>query len=142
MTRLTQQAAVYVRVSSDQQGRNYSLATQEAACREYAAAQGYEIDEQHIYRETHTAAELYERPELSRLREAMGRGEFEALVCYDPDRFSRNQVHTALLQHFCDRADVTLRFALFDFERSATGQFLLNARAFAAELELEPIPFR
>ena len=139
MTRLAQQAAVYVRVSSDQQGRNYSLATQEAACREYAAAQGYEVAEQHVYRETHTAAELYERPELSRLREAMGQGEFEALVCYDPDRFSRNQVHTALLQHFCDRAGVTLRFALFDFERSATGQFLLNARAFAAELELEKL---
>ena len=137
--RQTKRAAIYVRVSSDQQGRNYSLSTQEETCRAFAAERGYSVGEQHVYRETHTAAELFERPELTRLREAMGRREFDVLICFDPDRFSRNQVHTALLQHFCDRADVTLKFALFDFERSATGQFLLNARAFAAELELEKL---
>lgn len=134
-------AAIYVRVSTDkQEAEGYSLGTQEAACRKYAAEQGYAVAE--VYREVHTASELYERPELARCREAMARGEYAALICYDPDRFSRNQVHTALLQDFCERAGVALKFALFDFEQSATGRFLLNARAFAAELELEKIKER
>lgn len=132
-------AAIYVRVSDRLQESNYSLPTQERACREYAAARGLIVDEAHVYREVHTATELAERPALTRAREAMARGAFGALVCYDPDRFSRNQIHTAILQYYCERAGVALHFAAFEFERSATGQFLLQARAFAAELEHEKI---
>ncbi len=92
-----------------------------------------------VYRETHTGTELWERPELTRLRQTMARREVDALICFDPDRFSRKQVHTALLQGICEQAGVELRFAEFDFTRDATGQFLLNARVFAAELEREKI---
>ncbi len=130
-------AAIYVRVSTDKQGENYSLPTQEARCRAYAAEHGYQVAE--VYRETHTGTELWERPELTRLRQAMARGELDALIVFDPDRFSRKQVHTALLQGICEQAGVELLFAEFDFTRDATGQFLLNARVFAAELEREKI---
>src|SRR5438067_6044745 len=130
-------AALYVRVSTERQEENYSLATQEARCREYAAQHGYAVAD--VYRETHTGTELWERPELTRLRQAMARRELDALICFDPDRLSRKQAHTALLQGICEQAGVELRFAEFDFTRDATGQFLLNARVFAAELEREKI---
>lgn len=139
---LAKRAAIYTRVSDSSQRDNYSLETQEEACRKYAAEHGYTIADQHVYREVHTASELYERPALQAARDAMQRGEYDVFICFDPDRFSRSQVHTALLQEFCDRAGVALKFALFDFEQSATGRFLLNARAFAAELELEKIKER
>lgn len=135
-------AAIYVRVSDPSQESNYSLPTQEAACREFAAREGFVVSDAHVFREVHTATELHERPQLTKLREAMARGEIAALVCYDPDRFSRMQVHTAILQDLCERAGVALKFAMFDFEASATGRFLLGARAFAAELELEKIKER
>src|SRR5437762_381222 len=128
-------AALYVRVSTDKQEANYSLPTQEERCRAYAAEQGYRVAE--VYRETYTGTELWERPELARLREALARREVDAVICYDPDRFSRKQIHSALLMDICERAGAELRFARFDFSRDATGQFLLNARAFAAELERE-----
>ena len=118
-------AAVYVRVSTDKQEANYSLPTQEERCHAYAAQHGYQVAG--VYRETHTGTELWERPELTRLRQAMARGEVDALICFDPDRFSRRQVHTALLQGICEQADVELRFAEFSFTNDATGQFLLNA---------------
>jgi site-specific DNA recombinase len=130
-------AAVYVRVSTAGQEDNYSLPTQEERCRAYAAEHGYTVAE--VYRETHTASELWQRPELGRLREAMSRREFDAVIVFDPDRFSRKQVHTALLQGICEQAGVELRFAEFSFTNDATGQFLLNARVFAAELEREKI---
>ena len=98
---------------------------------------GYQVAE--VYRETHSGTDLWERPELTRLRQAMARGDVDALICFDPDRFSRKQVHTALLQGICEQAGVELMFAEFDFTRDATGQFLLNARVFAAELEREKI---
>lgn len=139
LAREARRAALYVRVSTERQGDNYSLGTQEEECRRFAAEQGYLVDDAHVYRETHTAVDLWERPELTRAREAMARGEFDALVCYDPDRFSRKQVHTALLLHFCEQAGVELKFAMFDFEQDATGQLLLNVRAYAAELEHEKI---
>ena len=66
-------------------------------------------------------------------------GEFEVFVCYDPDRFSRKQTHAGILLDICERAGVELRFAMFDFTKDATGQFLLNARVFAAEMEREKL---
>ena len=87
----------------------------------------------------HTATELWERPALAEAREAMQRGAFDVFLCFDPDRFSRRQVHTALLQDICERAGVELRIAQFEFTRDATGQFMLNARVFAAELEREKL---
>jgi site-specific DNA recombinase len=133
----SKQAAVYIRVSTDKQESNYSLPTQEERCRAYAAEQGYRVAE--VYRETYTATELWERPELARLREALARRELDAVICYDPDRFSRKQIHSAMLQDLCERAGAELKFAMFDFTRDATGQFMLNARVFAAELEREKI---
>jgi site-specific DNA recombinase len=135
-------AALYIRVSSEKQAGNYSPETQEADCRAYAAAKGYAVDPTHVYYETHTATDLWERPELTRAREALARGEVGALICHHVDRFSRKQVHAAILADECERAGAALLFALSEFEDSATGDFLRNAKAFAAELELEKLKER
>ncbi len=126
-------AALYCRVSTNGQEDGYSLDVQEQACREYATEQGLEVVA--VYREVFSGAELYARPTLSECRTAMDQRLFDTLIVLDPDRFSRDQIHTALLLHICDQAGVELKFACFDFENDPTGRFLLSARAFAAELE-------
>ncbi len=126
-------AAIYCRVSTNAQEDGYSLDVQEHTCREYAAEQGLEVVT--AYREVFSGAELYARPALSECRAAMDQKLFDTLIVLDPDRFSRDQIHTALLLHICDQASVELKFARFDFENDPTGRFLLGARAFAAELE-------
>src|SRR5207249_1877457 len=68
-------AALYIRVSSEKQRDNYSPETQEDDCRACAARKGYAVSEAHVYRETHTATDLWERPELTRARAAIARGE-------------------------------------------------------------------
>ena len=60
-------AAIYTRVSSPGQGDNYSLPTQEAACRAFAAERGWSIVG--VYSDIHTRTELWERTQLSALRE-------------------------------------------------------------------------
>src|SRR5437870_754662 len=81
-------AAIYARVSDPKQESNYSLPTQETAMRAYCAEHGYTLDEAQVYREVHTASELWSRPALTGVRAALERGEVDVLVCYDPDRFS------------------------------------------------------
>jgi site-specific DNA recombinase len=58
------------------------------------------------------------------------------------DRVSRNQVDTAILIDRIDSAGATLQLVTEDFEKSATGTFLRNAKAFVAELEHEKITER
>src|SRR4051794_20163325 len=91
-------AAIYVRVSTGaQEEEGTSLGTQERACREYAAERGYVVDEAHVYREVHTGTELWERPELTRLRDHIKGGEVHAVVAYAVDRLARDPTHLGVI---------------------------------------------
>src|SRR5690349_20316401 len=59
-------AAIYVRVSDPKQEKGYSLQTQLAGCREYAAAHGYTVSEDSEFIESHTAT-LLQRPQMDKL---------------------------------------------------------------------------
>lgn len=134
-------AAIYTRVSTGAQAgeEHFSLATQEAACREYCAAHALTVSEAHVYREVHSGGELWERGALTALRASLRRREFGTVVVYALDRLSRKQTHIAIIADECERAGVSLLFVTETFEDSATGAFLRNAKAFAAELEREKI---
>src|SRR5687767_11700304 len=82
-----QRAVIYCRVSSTGQEDNSSLQTQEEQCRTYAAERGWSVVS--TYREVHSGAELFERPQLTLLREAMRRHEFDVLLVHALDRLSR-----------------------------------------------------
>ncbi len=133
-------AAIYCRVSTrGQEAEGTSLASQEEHCRRYAAEHGHAVAEQQVYREVHTGAELWERPQLTRLREAVRRHEVHAVIIYALDRLSRKQAHVAIIAEECERAGVALLFVTERFEQSAVGEFIRSAKAFAAELEREKI---
>src|SRR5579883_2382341 len=90
----TPRAAIYVRVSSRlQEDEGTSLETQEEYCRQYADEHGYRVLDAHVYREVHTGIELWERPQLTRLREAIRRRQFDAVIAYAIDR--RSEEHTS-----------------------------------------------
>jgi site-specific DNA recombinase len=130
-------AAIYCRVSSDQQEDNYSLPTQEAACRQYCAERGYEVAG--IFTDVHTGAQYRERPELSRLRELVRQKAIDVVVCYAVDRLSRNQAHLYILAEEMSDHGVRLEFVTEKFEDTAVGRFILAAKSFAAEIEREKI---
>jgi len=130
-------AALYCRVSSDAQEANTSLGEQERLCREFAAREGYVIAA--VYREVWSGFDLWERPQLTALREAARAGEIDTVICYALDRLSRRQVHTAILADEWERAGVAFVFATERFEQTAVGEFLRSATAFAAELEREKL---
>jgi len=128
-------AAIYCRVSTTMQEDNYSLPTQEEACRKHAAALGYTVAA--VHQDVHSGYELWERPQLTALRQAARSGEIEAIVCFDPDRLSRRQVHYAVLVDEAERHGVELLFVHGQHDKTALGEFLGNVRAFVAEMERE-----
>jgi site-specific DNA recombinase len=133
-------AAIYCRVSTPgQEEEGTSLDTQEARCRAYAAEHGYVVTEDHVYRDVHSGAQLKERPALSELRGAMARGQINVLIAFAVDRLSREQNQIGALVYEADDAGVRLEFVTEDFDNSAVGKFIRNAKAFVAEVEREKI---
>ncbi len=114
---------------------NYSLPTQEEACRKHAAALDYTVAA--VHQDVHSGYELWERKGLTALREAARAGAYDAIIAYEPDRLSRRQVHSAVLIDECERHGVELLFVIGQHDKTALGEFLANVRAFTAEMERE-----
>lgn len=128
-------AAIYVRVSTDKQEEGYSPETQEAACREYAAARGYTVAGAHVYRETHTGTELWERPQLTHLREAVRRGELDVVIAYAIDRLSRDPVHLGVIVSEAEHHRVGVEFVTEPLDGSPEGELIRFVRGYAAKIE-------
>lgn len=85
-------AAVYLRVSSEEQIDGYSLDAQERQCREYAESRGMQIIR--IYREEGQSAFRGARPSMDALLRAASEGAFDAVIVHKWDRFGRNRRDT------------------------------------------------
>ena len=126
-------AAVYCRVSTENQQDNTSLDTQEERGRQYCAERGYEVVT--VARETWTGADLNSRPELTRLRDMILSRGVDVIVSYAVDRLSRDQLHLAVLIYEAQDMKVRYEFVSETFEDNPIGRFILSARAFVAESE-------
>jgi DNA invertase Pin-like site-specific DNA recombinase len=119
---------IYVRISVDKGERGdddyVSLETQEAGCRELIAEAGSTLDKRHVYREVHTGVELFERPVLNAVREAIRRREIGAVAVYQPKRLSREPDHGAYLRTEASQYGAVYRFRLDDHGDSESGALL------------------
>jgi site-specific DNA recombinase len=131
------QCIIYCRVSSTGQEDGYSLSTQEASCRTFATAHGLTVAS--VAREVWSGSDRH-RPQLDVLLDRLTPG--DVVLAYALDRLSRSQVDTAILIDRIEGAGASLALVTEDFERSAVGTFLRNAKAFVAELEREKIAER
>jgi site-specific DNA recombinase len=85
-------AALYLRVSSEEQVQGYSLAAQERAAREYCASHG--LDVVRVYRDEGRSArtdDLTKRPEFKAMLEDAEARRFDVVVVHKNDRFCRNR---------------------------------------------------
>src|SRR6266511_4280030 len=129
-------AAIYVRVSTTgQEEEGTSLQTQEAACRAYAAERGWTLDEAHVYRETHTGTQLWERPKLTALREAVRRREVNRVACYAIDRLSRDPVHLGVIISEAEHAGAEVEFVSEPLGNSPEDQLIRFVRGYAGKVE-------
>jgi site-specific DNA recombinase len=90
MTPPKPQAAIYIRVSTQEQAQQgFSLAAQQEALENYAKALGYEVLK--IYKdEGKSAKNIQQRPEMMQMLKDAESKKFSAIFIYKLDRFSRS----------------------------------------------------
>jgi site-specific DNA recombinase len=127
---------IYCRVSTELQERDgSSLDTQEAACRAYAAQQGWTVVGDPI-RDAASGATL-QRPGLEKARALIREGQAAVLLAYAVDRVSREQWKLGVIVDDLIDHGARLDLATEDFDNSIIGKFIINVRAFAAEMDRE-----
>jgi site-specific DNA recombinase len=132
-------AAIYVRVSTGPQEDGTSLDSQEDGCRRYAAERGLAVDEAHVYREVHTGGEVWERPEVSRLRQAIMSRAIDFVIVYAIDRLARDQDHQGLLFSEARYRNVQIVSVTEDLDSSFMGRVTRTILGLAAEEERRKI---
>lgn len=103
---LPHRAAIYVRVSSPEQAApgTVSIDTQIAGCSTWAHDHGFpDVLPEHVFRDTHTGEELYERPGLTQLREAAKTRAFDTVIAWVLDRLGRDPVHQVIVMTELER---------------------------------------
>jgi site-specific DNA recombinase len=133
-------AAIYCRVSTEEQVANTSLRGQLDSCREHAARLGYTVTKE--VQEDFTGTRL-DRPGLSEIRLMAEGGELDAVVVYEVDRLSRRLAHTLLLQEEFERRGVELLFVNSqDDTTSPEGRMFFSMRGAFGEYEKAKISER
>ncbi len=86
-------AAIYLRVSSEEQVRGFGLEVQEEKLRDYCKLYDFEIEEKHVFREEGVSGAERNRPELNRMLVCAEKKEFSVVLVYKIDRLSRLLLH-------------------------------------------------
>ncbi len=126
-------AAIYCRVSTDEQEDNTSLETQEDEGRRYAIERGIEV--MLVLKESFTGTLYRERRLLSTMREMYRRGEINCVIIRTYDRLSRDQTHFAVLIDEMSFYKVELLCVKEQFDDSLMGKYARMMLSLFAEFE-------
>lgn len=127
---------LYLRVSTEEQVSNLSLATQEAECRALCERRGWKIVE--VYLEEGASAKTLDRPQMRRMLADLGRrsSRVEALVFLRIDRISREIEDYYVLRHALRKLGVRLVSVREEIDpNSIEGVILESVTAMQAKID-------
>lgn len=129
---------IYCRVSGDMQEENTSLDEQERASREFCQKNGLTVGM--VHHEIHTGYQYRERQKLTLMRQRMRDGVIQGIVVWTVDRFTRKQVHAAILLEELEHYKCKFYSVIEpEADDSVMGQFVRMVLAFIGEMEREKI---
>jgi predicted site-specific integrase-resolvase len=94
---MSKTAAIYARVSSDQQREQNTIGSQTQALLDYAQAHDYAVAPEWQFEDEGYSGITLMRPGLERLRDLIAEGAIQTVLIYEPDRLSRNYAYQVLL---------------------------------------------
>jgi len=142
MTMSQLQAALYARVSSQQQADANTIASQVEALRDRVRSDGLKLDAEFCFLdEGHSGATLL-RPALERLRDQAAAGVVDRLYVHSPDRLARSYAYQVLLLEEFRRGGVEVMFLNRPIGRSPEEDLLLQVQGMMAEYERAKIAER
>jgi len=131
----TIRAALYARVSSEQQAQQGTIASQLADLRQRIETDGLAIDEELCFIDDGYVGSTLVRPALDRLRDVAYAGGFERLYVHSPDRLARKYAWQMLLVEELQRTGVELIFLNRMIGVSPEEDLLLQMQGMIAEYE-------
>ena len=131
----TVRAAIYARVSSDQQAERHTIDSQVEALLARAAADGHEVTaELRFLDDGHSGASLV-RPALERLRDLVAMAAIDLIYVHAPDRLARSYAHQAVLIEEFERAGAEVVFLNRPIGQTPEDTLLLQLQGMFAEYE-------
>jgi site-specific DNA recombinase len=129
-------AALYARVSTPNQDEEATIDSQVAAIEGYIQKRGYDLPPEFYFLDRAVSGARLERPALDRLRHLASDGAFSVVVCYSPDRLSRNYPHQWVIMDELQRHGVRVEFVNQpDLGDNPQAQLLLGVQGRFAEYE-------
>ena len=128
-------AAIYARVSSEQQREEHTIASQTAALIEFAKSHDLEVPKEWVFEDEGFSGATLERPGLERVRDLAAEGQIQVVLAYAPDRLSRKYAYQVLLIEEFARHGVETLFVKAPQSASAEDQLLVQFQGMIAEYE-------
>src|SRR5262252_8550144 len=128
-------AALYARVSSDQQAEAHTIDSQVAALRARVAEDGLVVPAEREFLDDGFSGATLVRPALERLRDLVAEGVIDRVYVHSPDRLARRYVYQALLLDEVQAAGVEVVFVNRSLGQSPEDELLLQVQGMVAEYE-------
>lgn len=128
-------AAIYARVSSEQQREQSTIASQTAALVDFARSEGYCVPDEWIFQDEGYSGASLLRPGLERVRDLAAEGQIQAVLVLSPDRLSRKYAYQVLLTEELARHGVETVFVRVPRSETPEDQLLLQFQGMIAEYE-------
>jgi len=128
-------AAIYARVSSEQQREERTIASQTAALIEFAKSHDLEVPKEWVLEDDGFSGATLERPGLERVRDLAAEGHLQVVLAYAPDRLSRKYAYQVLLIEEFARHGVETLFVKAPQSATAEDQLLVQFQGMIAEYE-------
>jgi len=133
-------AAIYARVSSEQQREENTIASQTASLIEFAQSHDLEVPKEWVFEDQGYSGATLERPGLERVRDLAAEGQIQVMLAYSPDRLSRKYAYQILLIEEFARHGVETVFVKSPQGDSAEDQLLVQFQGMIAEYERSADP--
>ena len=128
-------AAIYARVSSDQQAQEQTIESQVSALREQLIRDGHAVDEELCFLDDGVSGSTLMRPGLERLRDTAYVSSFQKLYVHSPDRLSRRYAYQVLLVDELKKLGIDVVFLNRAIGVSPEEDLLLQMQGMFAEYE-------
>lgn len=121
-----QTAAIYARVSSEQQAQAHTIDSQIAALRERVSNDGLNLTDEMAFIDEGYSGSTLVRPALERLRDVVAAGVLDRLYVHSPDRLARRYAYQVLMVDEFRRSGVEVIFLNRELGQTPEDDLLLQ----------------
>ncbi len=134
--------AIYTRVSSEQQEKEETIASQMDAISQYAEESGIVYDASDVFPDEGYSGTLLRRPGLDKLLDRVYEGCYDQVLVFDPDRLARNYGHQIMLLEELQKNGCEPVFIRRPIGKGAEEDLLLQMQGVIAQYEHSKIKER